>query len=275
MKILVPIDFSELSLNAARYAIRVARNLNGTIQLLYVMDVNPSSQTLLKWKKLEEEIVRTTERDGEVFMRELRRSRIKIPLTFHYVQGYPVDKMVNQFVKKHDIDLVIMGTKGASGLKKVVIGSNAIAVVNNSRVPVITVPEQTKIQPIKRIAYASDLRELEKEVKTLSAFAQLFNARLQVVHVQSNDAEKEVDHEKILSRIRRLAGEVNVSFHLLHSDNIAEVIDDFIVDQRVDILSMFTHKIDFYGRLFGKSITRKLAFHTHVPLLAFNKTNTY
>lgn len=275
MKILVPIDFSELSLNAARYAIRVARNLNGTIQLLYVMDVNPSSQTLLKWKKLEEEIVRTTERDGEVFMRELRRSRIKIPLTFHYVQGHPVDKMVNQFVKKHDIDLVIMGTKGASGLKKVVIGSNAIAVVNNSRVPVITVPEQTKIQPIKRIAYASDLRELEKEVKTLSAFAQLFNARLQVVHVQSNDAEKEVDHEKILSRIRRLAGEVNVSFHLLHSDNIAEVIDDFIVDQRVDILSMFTHKIDFYGRLFGKSITRKLAFHTHVPLLAFNKTNTY
>jgi nucleotide-binding universal stress UspA family protein len=165
-----------------------------------------------------------------------------------------------------------MGTKGASGLKKVVMGSNAAAVIDNSSVPVIAVPGQTEFKAIKKIVYASDMVNLSEEIKTIAMFASLFNASIHVLHDIDKDSAKKIDVKKTVSSLVRQTKYDNISFHVSKSDHVAEEVDAFVANQKADLLTMFTHKLDFYEKLFGRSVTRHLAFHVNVPLLTFNKT---
>lgn len=64
-----------------------------------------------------------------------------------------------------------------------------------------------------------------------------------------------------------------ISFHLSKNDAVPEAIDNFMVDRKADILIMFTHKLSFFEKLFSRSVTRKLAFHSYIPMLTFNKDN--
>ena len=72
-----------------------------------------------------------------------------------------------------------------------------------------------------------------------------------------------------------LAGYQKIPHHVLRNDNVAEALNTYITDEQADMLAMFTHKLDFYEKLFGKSVTRQLAFHAQVPLITFNKTTLY
>lgn len=273
MTILVPTDFSDLSKVAVRYAIRLAGKLKANIILLTVVNANATSQMILKSKRLEEELIEIAKQDAAQLIDEVKQeNKDGMEISFQYLVGFPVESVIEHFVVDNKIDMIVMGTKGATGLKKVLMGSNAVAVIDNSSVPVIAVPGESEFSQINKIVYATDMDNLQDEIKTIAMFADLFGASVEVVHVLPTDSAKEIDIAGIQDELVKVTKYPKISFHVSKNNHIGEEVDAFVAREKADMVTMFTHKLDFYEKLFGKSVTRQLAFHGHVPLLTFNKT---
>ena len=272
MTILVPTDFSKLSKVAVLYAVQIAKKLKADIILLAVINAESSSRALPKWKRLEEEMVIMAKDDAEQMISEIKKGiKGKIEISYRYILGFPVEDMIETFVTDNGVDMIVMGTKGATGLKKVVMGSNAAAVIDNSSVPVIAIPENAEFKTISKIAYASDLFNLHEEIKTVTLFARLFDATVQVLHILPADSAKKID-KTMETDLIKISKYQKIAYHVLRNDSIVDALNTYIIDEPVDMLAMFTHKLDFYEKLFGKSVTRQLTFRAQVPLITFNKT---
>jgi hypothetical protein len=234
---------------------------------------NTSGETLLKWKRLEEEMLKIAQEEGEALLEELKKKAgAKVEFTFEYRLGYDFAKVVNQFVEENDVDLIVMGTHGATGLKKVLMGSNTASLINISLVPVIAVPASAVFKPIKKIVYATDMVNLDEEIKTITLFADLFKASVSVVHVTPATPDKKFDSEKFTRNLIMVSKYKKLSFSFVKNENIADRVDGFVAKQKPQLLAMFTHKLSAYEKFFGKGVTRRQAFSTTVPLLTFNKT---
>jgi nucleotide-binding universal stress UspA family protein len=272
MKILVPTDFSKLSKVAVVYAANVAKKLKAEIVLLAVINIQSTSKTLMKWKKLEEEMIRISQEDADQLIAEIKTEvDKKLPISYHFITGVSFGETVEKFVSKNDVDLIVMGTKGASGVKKVLLGSNAAAVIDNSSVPVIVIPGNCNYTPLKKIVYATDLENLSNEIKIAARIASLYNAKLDVLHVNTS-LTRDNQSKTFVKELVEKAGYSKLSFKEVSDTNVAKAINDYLQDSEADMLAMFTHKLDFYEKLFGRGITRQLAFHSSVPLMTFNKS---
>jgi nucleotide-binding universal stress UspA family protein len=272
MKILVPTDFSKPSLTALIYAAEMIKKLQGEILLLWFNSVQTGRKTLNRWKKLEQEMNKVASEDAQHLLEEMRASvKGNISINYFATNGASFAESINEFAKEHEVDMIVMGTKGASGLKKVVMGSNAASMIDLSIIPVLVVPSGIAYEPLKKIVYASDLTNWELEIKTIASFASIYKATVHVLHVTPTAANKKQD-KTFLPDMIKTAGYEKIVYKDISSDNIQKSIDSYIQEIEADMLAMFTHKLDFYEKLFGRSVTRQLAFHTSVPLLTFNKT---
>jgi nucleotide-binding universal stress UspA family protein len=273
MTILVPTDFSKLSKVAVLYAARIAKKLKANVILLAVISMNTSAASSIKWRKLEDEMIKMAEQDADELLEEVRSEvKGKLEIEYRYISGHPVEKMIEKFAVDNEVDLIVMGSKGATGLKKVVLGTNAAAVIDNSSRPVIVVPGETEFMEIKKIVYASDMTNISEEIETLVMFARIFDASIQILHVIPSHSKRKVSIQKTLADLVKQTNYSRISLEVSSNDHIVDAVDLFVADKKADMLAMFTHKLDFYEKLFGKSVTRQLAFHVSVPLLTFNKT---
>ncbi len=272
-KILVPTDFSEPSKVAVFYAANLAKSLDATITLLAVVNLNTATHNVINKQHLLDAMIEGAQDDAAQLISEINANVSgEISIDFKWITGFPIHEQIEQFVQDHDMDMIVMGTKGATGLKKVLIGSNAAAVIDNSSVPVIAVPDSAAYENIKKIVYATDLNNVEEEIKTIAMFASLFDAAIKVLHVRPTDSVHKLDENEIITDLKKQAKYDQIDFSITHGDHIAEAVEKFTTEQHADLLVMFTHKLDFYEKLFGRGVTRELAFHGQVPLLTFNKT---
>jgi nucleotide-binding universal stress UspA family protein len=274
MTILVPVDYSKASKVAALFAAGLAKKLNASLKMVHVVQANPSGETLMKLKKLEDELMKIAHEDGQAFMDEIRKSirSKKVDVTLDIKAAFDFTKAVNKFAADTDADLIVMGTTGASGLKKVLLGSNAAAMINTATVPVLVVPAQASFSSLKKMVYATNLKHTENEIKTVALFAEQFGARLDVVHIvpkKSPDLPKPEAYAKNLQEITRYK---RITFSLMVHANTAQGIDNFVKKQKAQLLVTFTHKLSPFEKLFNKGITRRLVYHTRVPILTFNSS---
>jgi nucleotide-binding universal stress UspA family protein len=266
-KILVPIDFSAASKNASQYAAALAMEVDAKVNLLHVNTISSSPSTLKNWKKLENEMKRTAEQGAVDLMEEIR---YPVKIDYHLASGYPLDKVVGEFVKDNKQDLVVVGTHGASGLKKSFIGSNAAAVINTATVPVLAIPTRARFKGINHILYATSMVRLDEEIKVVARFAKKFNALITVVHVSMKNI-KGRDHRNLVSILSRMAGYKQINFAAVEGEDVTDGVLKVCKEIKPDVIAMFTHELSLYEKIFGKGITRNLAFETSIPLLSFKQ----
>ncbi|MBS1976593.1 MAG: universal stress protein [Bacteroidetes bacterium] len=274
MKILVPADFSRLSEVAVRYACGMAKKLKAQIVLLHVVHFSgpPRGAVTIKVKALEERMADDARQDSILLLNKLKKEFKGVKITYEIVAGYPVERVIQIYAKRNDVDLIIMGTKGASGLQKVLIGSNAVAVINNSKLPVMTIPEHARFgKGIKRIVYASDLKRINAELKYLVPFARIFGASVHLLHVVPTHSGSDVSVAQIRKQIGGKHGSTKITVRIMMDDDVMDGIDQCVADVKADMLAMFTRNLTLLDRLFDRSITRRTAFHTWIPLLTIKK----
>lgn len=274
MKILVPTDFSILSNTASRYAVTMASALNAEVVLIHVvyMDSPPRAMAAFHMKDIEDEIANNAKKDCLKLADELKTEFGAPEVSYKIIKGYPVEDVIENYAVHNHIDFIVMGTKGASGLKKVIIGSNATAVISKSTIPVITVPEHSRFNGVKNIVYASDIDKIETELNKLVKFAELFGAAIHIIHVLTPGSDIKPDVSKMEEDIKKQFQYTSISVHVIHNEDILYSIDEYVVDKKADMIAMFTHKPSFLEKLFGKSITRQMAFHALIPMLSLKKT---
>jgi len=264
VNILVPTDFSNLSNVAVQYAIRIADNLGGNVTLLHI--VSP-----VKIPRSENNLTQVAMEKMEGLLKDVSKTvRSVLPVHYKVARGTSFHNTVRKEAKRLHTGLIVMGTKGAGGLKKVVLGSNTTSIIEISHVPVLAVPEKADFKGFRNIIYASDLKNLEKELKILVPYVEKFGSVIHLLHILPNGREVDATEEKIAKVLEKLGYE-NIVTLVLVARNIDSAIDQYIEVSKADVLAMFTHELSFYEKLFDRSFTRRMAFHSKVPLLAFRK----
>lgn len=175
----------------------------------------------------------------------------------------------DMLLQKGQIDLIVMGMKGLSGVEKAFLGSVAANVAMHSRFPVMIVPANCQIYPIEHIVDATDLYQDEIEFGAVMQFARLFGAEVSMLHVfASDDAVEQTNIQALNEGLVKKYGELkDVRYVSVKNDNVVNGIEAYTNEHPTDLLVVFTHKRLFYERLFDRSISRELAFESKVALL--------
>jgi len=274
MRILLPTDFSKLSVIPVYYAAKLARKIKAEIILFHSVHVEamPRASTSFQSGQLMNAMSENALADLEELAAKLKEDvGDDLQVSWQIEVGLPMKEALETFAAANKIDLIIMGTKGASGLKKVLMGSNTVSVISNSKIPVIAVPEFAYFNNIHKIVYASDLQDVENEIEALLPFARLFDASIHLLHIAQPESEPPVVAATLEKALIDNYQYPNIAVHILESDNVVEAIDAFIAANGANILAMFTHKPTFFEKLFGQSVTREMAFHSNVALLTMKK----
>ncbi|MDI1354264.1 MAG: universal stress protein [bacterium] len=273
--LLVPTDFSESADNALNYAIEFALKDHSKIILLHSDELD--YQTFLYTL-----IVPANDAIKSVTHQLLRDRALKIGRTgvLEYdsiLKNSSLSDAILSTAEEQHVDLIIMGTKGAHGLKKFLAGSNTASIVENAHCPVIAVPENAHYKDIRKITYATDYHESDVPAfQKLIRIVKPFSAELEIVHVSSPAvAQNSSDHEKMqqfLSKLHLLEGGEAISFKILEGENLAEKFEDYVNSGGTNLLVMNTQQRNLVEKLLNDSISKEITYHAKVPLLVFHHT---
>lgn len=264
MKILVPTDFSENANNALEFAKKIAHKEKASITLLYAF------YAVYDFAAQATEIIGQIEQDAKRELKKAAETGKSEGLDFNYkiIQG-TVASAVTAFAYKEDYDLIVMGTQGASGIKKTLIGSNTGHVIKESMVPVLAIPEKATFSESKKISVALQLeKEEEKYFKKLFELTEPLSLSYEFFHVQTQDVfEKNIEFKGLEVYIKEAHPQIQSEFLITKSGNFDAGIKHYLDKNPSTLLVMFYKNKTFFEYLFNKSQSVKMAYHTHVPLL--------
>lgn len=273
VNILVPTDFSDLSRVAINYAVKVANKLDGTLTLLHVVTViQPTRASMrLRLEALEEELLKVAREDMELLMAELAgKLKTSKPIEQRIVQGSSFNAAVKNEAKKLRSGLIVIGTRGANGLKKVVLGSNTASLIEISHIPVLVVPELAEFTSFRKLVYATDLSSIESELETLLPYIKIFESTVHVFHAASSAKASAAAEAKIKEAIAKVDYD-KFKVQVVVDKDVDKAVEAYVKETSSDLLATFTHEHSVYEKLFNRSLTRKLTFHSRLPLLALRQ----
>lgn len=274
VNILVPTDFSPLSRFALKYAIKIANTLDGNITVLHIMTMTRALRITMMERVLpsDNDRLNSAERELETMIKTLSEQyKASRPIKYHVVRGAYFPSTLLREARKLRSGLVVMGTRGATGLARAVLGSNTNSVIEVSHVPVLAVPEKAEFKGFRNVVYASDLSNLHEEMEILIRYIERFGSMIHLVHILPPGGEVELIERQIETVIRTFAYKNIITLVLVNTD-LDSALDQYVQVSRADVLAMFTHELSFFEKVFDRSTTRKMAFHSRIPLLAFRQT---
>lgn len=270
-KIIVPTDFSEPAAQALSFAVDIAKQSKGEILLAHVVDIpllkDPMLQTTMY---VDDSIVKDSNTKAKKGFEKLlaKFPDIKIKTTVEY--GNPSMAIV-KLIEDNKSDLVVMGTKGASGLKEIFVGSNTEKVVRGARVPVISIPKGSRPGVIKNIIFPNSLREeneaLTLQVKALQSF---FKATLHIVYINTPALFKR--DQETLAKLNAYAKRYmfkNFQLHIYNDLSEQEGTMNFAAEMKVDMIAMGTHGRHSLSHLFSGSVAENVVNHVNCPIWTF------
>lgn len=275
-KILLPIDFSETSDNAFVYAMELAKTLKAEVVLLHTFDlpIIDSQAMPINYDTIYETIELTNfdhfrEKMPKLHSIAEERNLDHVQMR-HILMDGELLYNIKKVVKQEKIDFVVMGTKGATGWLDSFLGTNTGSVISHVLVPVLSVPVEAKFNKIETIAFTTRFRkkDIEALVKVL-VIAKKLHAKVKCLHVQTSDSD--VTEDTIKRWKSHFDEEENLKFYIIPSDNVTETVEDFLVDQDIDVLAMLTYKRNFFVELFTNTTTQKLSYHLKTPILALHE----
>ncbi len=278
--ILVPTDFSKCSLQAVKYAILFAQKtqrqilfFNSTFLLIPTRSSSTAYLQAVKSNKENKMKALIKFIDEAYYSLKIKRDddRTKFLVKF----GNSAVENIMETIDEQFIDLIIMGTHGATGFRKVLFGSNTAKIIEQAYCPVLAVPSKFKFTSINKIAYAtSDMDKLKKELKAVVSIAQKLDASIDIVHIIGREKPKfkpeDFDVNKFVTILSKQLNFYNLGFYIIDGKgrSIPDEINTFATHQKTDMLVMFTQKRGFFEKLFNHSKTTELAYNLTVPLLA-------
>lgn len=269
MKILVPTDFSKASNNAALYAAKFAEKVNAEIILFHVVHFeHPPMVQVFGFIEHEIESIRTTDASEACahLVEELKSNVKSVPISFKIVTGFPIESEIENYAVANNIDLIIMGSKGAGDVQSLLFGSTALGVIHKSSLPVIAVPESASFKGIKVIVSASNMHKIQPEIQKIIPIAKLFDASIDVLHVISPE-HKGSDPAMAKNDLSKKYNYQKISFHIAYNHDIIDGINQYVAAAKADILAMYTHETGFFESFFKKDLVKEEAIHSSLPLL--------
>ncbi|MBK8613808.1 MAG: universal stress protein [Flavobacteriales bacterium] len=267
--ILIPIDFSANALNAAEHALRLFGLEGNQFILVHAyLDPNMLDATL---PSMNEALRSSAEEGMALFQKELlAKAELQRAQLSTSVRIGTLPNVITDLIEEHAPRCVVMGTQGASGLKATVFGSNAADVLQRSTVPVLTVPQDSTYREPKRILLADDGAPVRPSAMAiLIDLARWSKAEIMIVRVMEEG--NEMDPLASGTSYDDLLGAIPHTHHPVSGENVATAINDLADQSDVDMVVVVHRHLGFFGSLFHSSSSKRMAMHTHVPLLVLEQ----
>lgn len=273
-KFLVPTDFSDTAKNAARYAVQLARDVSNTSVVLYnafdAVSTGSDGTTIFS----DDDARRTITLSALNNMKaDLSTIAGNVDIAVLAEEGDLIDNL-QKLTHHQPFDLIIMGINGATKLEEIFIGSTTLSVINHNVSPVLIVPPDATYKPIKNVVFASDFKDVEQTTpkKELRHFLSLVRPTLHVVNVDVDHyVELTEEYQQEKGKLNAILDGFNPEYAFIRMYDFVESINLFAMDRNADVIITVPRKHSFLEGIFKQSHTKKLAYHTHIPILALHE----
>ena len=275
-KILVPTDFSASANKALNFAVQIARQAKAEIYLIHACDL---IETIFKDKQTmyeeHNQAIKDKANESLSLLKKSIEDTEKLSVHIKLYNGKITDTIL-QASEEHYADLVIMGTLGEAGLQEKIFGSITAGIIGKTNIPVMAVPLLSEWDSPKKILLMVNNSEEQPDMaKSVFELAELFNARVHVAIFTDVDSAEAIDYLKDKRGINSYEEKLKIKYKntdikSVHLDGhrFQETIDEYILEQPIDIVAMISHKRTFLESIFNRSMTKKMSYHTRIPLLA-------
>lgn len=271
-RILLPTDFSDNSLEAIQYALHLYKDVTCTFYLLHTY--TPAIYHT-------EYLIGSPGQIGlgdvlqENSMTQLEKLKARVEEQFKnsnhsFIVHTAFNILLNEIletVTSESIDLIVMGTKGATGAQEILFGTNTVHVIKKATCPVLLVPPQFSYEAPKEILFPTDY-EIAYQKEKFGMFllmAKQHKSRINVLHVRRNP-DLDIVQKNHQEQLKRLLGSMAL-YHEVPDTDIISAINEFQVRDTINFLVMVRNKHTFIERLFIEPVIKKIGFHAMVPFM--------
>jgi nucleotide-binding universal stress UspA family protein len=275
-RILVPTDFSDCANNAVEFAVQSAKLLSLEVLLVHSFEVTGNTYT---------DYMGVNREFNQTLLHEAKNEFARVKSVIKETEGITVESFVStaslketieHVAKESDTDFIVMGTSGASGLKEKLWGSKTAGIIAKSDVPVMAIPVSYKWKNPEKILLITN--HFEKEPVLLKFLFKLANSYKAAIHIAVFTDADDDEVVTLIEHTRKIAeyeSELKVKYESqpivvnhIYGKHFEPALQDYIEKNGIDMLAMVAYKRKFPDNLFHPSLTKKMAYHTRIPLLA-------
>ncbi|NRD24632.1 universal stress protein [Winogradskyella litoriviva] len=273
--ILLPTDFSDNAWSAAVYALKLYQDEVCTFHFLHSSKMKISTMSNMSNK-----LIRVLKENAMKELSELREMAEKANANANHnfeiiLSSHDLQSTMEVVIEKENIDLVVMGTKGATKAKEIVFGSNTVHIIKKVKsCPILVVPDEYDFVKPEQIAFPTDFnRFYGEEISPLTRLADLYNSTIRIVHINKEDELTELQ-EHNLNQLKIALKDYPNSFHWMPDyGKKTEAINDFIEELQINILAMINYKHSFIEGIIKEPVIKKLGFKPNTPFMVIPCTN--
>ncbi|WMI65204.1 universal stress protein [Aestuariibaculum sp. YM273] len=277
--ILLPTDFSENSWNAIKYAVKFFEDDTCHFYLLHINRVSDNymngSPYIVSDEVLEDVYVKPSKHKLRSILKRIATELApNINHKFHTLFEYNffIDSIRKHVEEKH-IDLIVMGTKGSDGLRKIIMGSNTGDVIKKVKCNTLTVPEKATLTNIKEIAFPSDF-SLTYNFQILQPLLDILEhnkASLRVLHISKNKTSLNSEQLKNRELLQDYFSNIESSFHYLTNRKLEDAVQCFIDSRDINIICMVAKNLNYFQQILFHSQIEELSYHLKIPFLVLHE----
>ena len=256
-RVIIPVDFSDTSLNAARFTAQMLAGKKDAIAILYHCYEKEADRaiSISYLESLKNELL---EKGDSAVEYELEMG------------GDLIDNL-EKLSHSRRASLIAMGITGRSALQQKLIGSHTLKMVDRGICPVMIIPPDSAFRGIQHVAFASDFSDVINSTPTvlLNAVLEMFNPKLHIVNVNPEHYVSITDeYRSEENKLKEMFSDYNTEFFFIGMNDFYDAIDNFIRDYSIDLLVTIPRHHSNARKLFSSTHTKMLAYHSHIPLLA-------
>ncbi|GAL64721.1 universal stress protein [Algibacter lectus] len=276
--ILIPTDFSENAWNAIEYALRFFSKSSCNFYILHV-NTSEVSRFQEQVSTNDDTIVSSVVKSpSKKLLQQTIKRIVKSPYLSDKHRFYPVMdnnyilNSIRKQVTEKKIDFIVMGTRGASGLNNLAVGSNTGNVITKVKCTTLVVPENAKYVSPKEIAFPTDF-SFFYNVETLQPMADIIEANhaaVRALHINKKSTDLNEDQQKNKEFLDDYFNNHEHTFHFLTDHHIEDAVQNFVEHKQINLIAMMAKNLNYFQKILFHPTTPKKRYYTDVPFLVLH-----
>jgi len=256
-RVIIPVDFSETSLNAARFAAQMLAGKKDVVAILYNNYESPGDYDVAMMYQ-------------ESLKREFLAKGVE-SIEYENEMGGDLIENISRLAHTSRATLIVMGITGKSVVRQAMFGSNTLKLVDQNLYPVMIIPPDAIYKGINNVALASDFKDVEATTPSalISGVLDMFKPVLHILNVNREhyvSLTDEINEGK--EKFKEMFKDFRTEFYFLTMNDFYQAVDQFVKDYNIDVLLTIPKHQSNAISLFKASHTKRLAYHSRIPILA-------
>jgi len=277
--ILLPTDFSDNSWNAIEYALNFYEHSNCNFYLLHV---NRLSNVVTNDYPFADTQTLLVDVNIERSKKQLKELQKKITLNFNHNKNHKFYTLtdtnffiesIRQHIEEKKVDVIVMGTKGASGLVGFITGSNTGDVITKVKCTTLVVPENAKFSKIEEIAFPTDFT-LSNDLQILEPIIRILEEKkssIRVLNISKKKTTLNEDQQKSKELLEDYFYNYKHSFHYLTNKKVEDAVQCFVNSRDIDMIAMVAKNLNYFQQILFHPKVAEISYHTDVPFLVLHE----